>query len=223
MQKLKSVLISEKKKRLEILVLGSGEKYVEEVFFQRLFGEISAHSIVIDIGANTGAFSLYAACSQNTKVYAYEPFQPAFDLLVQNIHQNGFGKRIFPFLSGVGKSSGKRKLFLSNDSQYHSTKKATKVSVKVKSTTLFGIFKKRKLSHCDLLKMDCEGAEYDILISTPSNLFKKIQNIVYEYHPIKEIDRRKVLIRFLKKKGYCLVRRTKLEKRTEIFFFAKSI
>jgi hypothetical protein len=36
----------------------------------------------------------------------------------------------------------------------------------------------------DLLKIDCEGGEYAIIESTPSDVFSRIGNIVFEYHDI---------------------------------------
>ena len=36
----------------------------------------------------------------------------------------------------------------------------------------------------DLLKIDCEGGEYTILLTTPIEVFSRIRNIVFEYHEI---------------------------------------
>jgi hypothetical protein len=43
-------------------------------------------------------------------------------------------------------------------------------------------FVKNKIQKCDLLKIDCEGLEYEILESLESELYAKIQRIVLEYH-----------------------------------------
>src|SRR5690606_20518794 len=53
--------------------------------------------IVLDIGANTGFYSLLA-CSVNSRaqVYAFEPVPKIFDLLRQNIEANNFGVRCEP-------------------------------------------------------------------------------------------------------------------------------
>lgn len=38
------------------------------------------------------------------------------------------------------------------------------------------------LSSVDFLKMDCEGAEYEIIKKTPKNILSKIKFIALEYH-----------------------------------------
>jgi hypothetical protein len=38
------------------------------------------------------------------------------------------------------------------------------------------------ISHCDLLKVDCEGGEYDIFFHTPADTLRRIQRISMEYH-----------------------------------------
>ena len=44
------------------------------------------------------------------------------------------------------------------------------------------MFEKNKIEKVDLLKLDCEGAEYDILYSLPKEKFKKINRIALEAH-----------------------------------------
>jgi hypothetical protein len=36
----------------------------------------------------------------------------------------------------------------------------------------------------DLLKLDCEGCEYDIITATPNEWYDRIVSIVYEWHKI---------------------------------------
>ena len=49
-------------------------------------------------------------------------------------------------------------------------------------TTLPAIFERNGIGRCDLLKVDCEGAEFEIFEHTPSEIFKRIDRIVMEYH-----------------------------------------
>jgi hypothetical protein len=50
------------------------------------------------------------------------------------------------------------------------------------------IFDTHKLSRVDLLKVDCEGGEYDIFPSMSDDLYSRIANIVFEYHTINGSD-----------------------------------
>ena len=47
---------------------------------------------------------------------------------------------------------------------------------------MFDIFTENDIKECDLLKIDCEGAEYEIIESLPSDFFVKIKKMVIEYH-----------------------------------------
>ena len=44
------------------------------------------------------------------------------------------------------------------------------------------IFDDNIIKKCNLLKLDCEGAEYEIIDKLPSTYFKMIEKIIIEYH-----------------------------------------
>ena len=68
------------------------------------------------------------------------------------------------------------------------------------------IFEENNISHCNFLKLDCEGAEYEILCNLPTKYFKKIDKIVMECHFVDKkpelIDRLKQI---LAKQGFQVV------------------
>ena len=71
------------------------------------------------------------------------------------------------------------------------------------------IFDKNRIARCDLLKLDCEGSEYDILGGVSRPLFDKINNIFLEYHDWdKALGRAKShdLQKFLRSIGYKIQR-----------------
>ena len=53
--------------------------------------------MLFDIGANVGAYSLYAAAVAGAKVYSFEPSPSTFSVLMKNIHMNKLSDRIVPF------------------------------------------------------------------------------------------------------------------------------
>ena len=75
--------------------------------------------IIIDVGANIGVYSIFAANANNTIVYAFEPMIDNFKLLSENIRLNQLEKRILPFNSAVGVKKEKRNLYL-GESPFHS-------------------------------------------------------------------------------------------------------
>ena len=53
---------------------------------------------------------------------------------------------------------------------------------RVTCITLPEIFDQWKLDHVDVLKMDIEGAEYEIIRETPISILQKIKKISMEFH-----------------------------------------
>ena len=144
--------------------------------------KIEKNDIIIDIGAHIGIFSLYAnQFCKNGKIFCYEPSTENYELLQSNISQNQI-KNIFPNNFAVSQSNDSVKLYISPDNTAHSIYDSTSKSIQVKSRTLQNIFDSNKLEICDYLKLDCEGAEYEIIESLPNEYFKKIKQIYIEYH-----------------------------------------
>ncbi|MEO7768245.1 MAG: FkbM family methyltransferase, partial [Ferruginibacter sp.] len=92
------------------------------VIFCRLeYGKVDPGSIVIDIGANIGVFSLYAARCGAKKVYAFEPNKKSYEILLNNIKVNNLEKIIIPFNLAVGSSDGEIISIPKNSSPYNAT------------------------------------------------------------------------------------------------------
>ena len=144
--------------------------------------EINVNDTVIDIGAHIGLFSLLVSQRCKTgKILSFEPVRENFDLLVSNLKLNHI-ENVLPFNMAVSKNLDKLNLFLNDDQSAHSIFPKSSESISVESTSLQKIFEENKISSCKLLKLDCEGAEYEIIDSLPSEYLDKIQNIVIEYH-----------------------------------------
>ena len=52
----------------------------------------------------------------------------------------------------------------------------------VDSISLQKIFDDNNIEHCNFLKLDCEGAEYEIIKNLPIAYLEKIDKIIIEYH-----------------------------------------
>ena len=143
---------------------------------------IKKNDNVIDIGAHIGIFSLYASqfCT-NGKIFCYEPSSENYELLENNIITNKI-KNIFSNNIAISGKSEIITFYINPDNTAHSIFDTTSKSIQIQSRTLQNIFDFNKLEICDYLKLDCEGAEYEIIESLPSEYFKKIKQIYIEYH-----------------------------------------
>lgn len=144
--------------------------------------EIKDDDVVIDIGAHVGLFSLFASeyCKKG-KIYSFEPIKENYDVLVNNIDLNEI-KNIIPLNLAVSKKNELVKIYLDSDESAHSIFSQGDRYVEVNSTTLEKIFVKYEIEKCNIIKMDCEGAEYEIIDSIPDKYFSKINKMIIEYH-----------------------------------------
>ena len=165
-----------------------GVRFFNAIFFRQMYGIPTSQKVILDIGANTGLFSLFAADTlrkEDFKIYAFEPFPPTYDKLVNNIRINNLEDKIIPINRGLsGKKSGKIAFYAAKDSfdhsifnEYHTDKK-----ILVDQQTVVDFMDEYNIDYVDLAKVNCEGAEYDILQNTPSSYIEKIKEFRMEYH-----------------------------------------
>ena len=147
-------------------------------------------SIVIDIGAHIGSFSVFAS-SLGAKVLAYEPASMNFALLRDNIELNDSNVAIRN--QGVMPTSGEAIIYIRDgnfggSSFYHKGN----WEEKIQTVTLKDIFDANEVDHCSFLKLDCEGAEYDILDSFP--YLDRVKQLALEYEGGTEVQAKIVVL-----------------------------
>ena len=136
---------------------------------------IKENDTVIDIGGHIGIFSVMATL-YGAKVLVYEPEKNNFEILRYNIKNYS---NIQAFNSMVSEQTGEADFYLNDSNVAGHNAFGGDRKIEVHSTTLESIL--RNVNKVDLLKLDCEGSEYDILLSTD---LAKVQKIVMEYHGI---------------------------------------
>lgn len=184
-----------------------------EVFIKKVYNPkfmpIDKNDIVVDIGANIGAYSLYAAPKTRETVYACEPFSENVKLLRQNVRDNKIRNIVIKKVAISSKSAPVR-LFISGIGEGHSlypnSEKEKRVKfVKVKSITLSELIDTYKLREIGFLKMDCEGSEGEILASTPIEDLRKIKKIAIEFHDDSSRLKHTEINRMLMKAGFKVI------------------
>lgn len=173
--------------------------------------KIEDKDTVIDIGANVGIFSVFAAnLANHGRVYSFEPVKENFERLQYHKKLNRLNNII---LEKKAISDRKRKVkiyLIEKNSGGHSFHKGKfkKLHEKIQSTEMVDclplkeVFDKYKIKKCNFLKLDCEGEEYKILTKLPAGYFTRIDKIVLEYH--KPIVNEIALAKFLFKRGYII-------------------
>lgn len=203
----KEVLYKIGKAKFKIRVNTQDKFVVWEIFkFREYFDkdfEIESKDCVVDIGANIGAFSIYAAQKATRgKVYAYEPINGNYQQINKNKKLNNL-KNLFVFKKAVSNKKGFIKLKISDtNSGGHSMYDAIySREEKVRSISLTEIVE--SLGKIDFLKIDTEGSEYNIILSTSPKILRKIKKISLEYHDYFEHKfSYKHLVSHLEKSGF---------------------
>ena len=149
--------------------------------------EIDQDDVVVDIGANVGVFSLFAARRTRNRVIAVEAYGPNFEFLVANMERNGatnvschhlaIGNEIGPVSLFHSSNDGGHLLFDHNAIEGRLTESST-----VDGTTLSSLLEENKIRRVSFLKLDCEGAEFPILLNAPGSTLQRIDRMAMEYH-----------------------------------------
>lgn len=155
------------------LVSGLEEIFIEKSYFQKL----QETPFIIDCGANIGLSVIYMKRQYpNAEIIAFEPDETNFHLLSENIKSFGFNKVT---LCKQAVWIENKVLKFSNESSMSSKIDSGngENSIKVNAIKLKDIL----VRDIDFLKIDIEGAEYEVLKDIENKLYL-VQNLFIEYH-----------------------------------------
>lgn len=152
-----------------------------EEFFEEgsmIFSELE-NKIAIDIGANIGDTALYFA-NNGCEVYAYEPVPDIFKIAIENINLNPtLTNKIHLFNYAVSDENKEIEIIANGSASSIYAKGSEKYKIKAYSLDFIINQLHEKNIYPNILKMDCEGSEFDII---PNSNLKIFEEISLEYH-----------------------------------------
>jgi hypothetical protein len=123
--------------------------------------------VVVDVGAYIGDSAIYFALKGARKVIAIEPHPGAFAEMLDNIKLNNLEGVIIPVNAGLASKPGK--IYIENVGA-------------VPAVTLSELISRFGVDPNDaVLKMDCEGCEFDIILNDYEHV-KLFKELILEYH-----------------------------------------
>jgi len=161
-----------------------------------LVQQLPENPIVVDIGANAGFFDFILLSKvPDAVVFAFEPMPANVQRLSKTIDKNTRLKKNIHLhqMAVTGKEQEFLDIFMEDTDEnqvvasvFAGFNKSNTKGICVPCISLTRIFSNNNLEKIDLLKMDCEGSEYDIIYNTSPELIKKITRMVVEVHDMDE-------------------------------------
>ncbi|QND70478.1 FkbM family methyltransferase [Tardiphaga robiniae] len=140
--------------------------------------------VIVHIGAHIGASVLASSVdAPMAKVFGIEASQDTFNLLRINVVLNG-AENVSVHRMAIADRNGPVTLYFDTGHWGHSiTKQLSNRSETVEGQTLGDFFNSQGIEQCNLLYLNCEGAEFPILLAAEQQALAKCQRILADCHP----------------------------------------
>lgn len=161
---------------------------IKEVFIEKEYDWLEvAGKKVLDLGAFTGDSAISFAMRGASEIYTCEPNPNMINIIHYNIKENGLQNKVRVLHCFVGGNISKATKFYfdsQNMVNRSSAQKLHEINSDVPTVTLDALVKKYGISN-GCLKMDIEGAEYEVISATPTSTLRKFTQMQVDFHNIK--------------------------------------
>lgn len=137
---------------------------------------LKPHTVMLDIGAYVGQFSLVASrLVSDVSIFAFEPTPSVFEQLQRNVELNGC-QNVVCLNVALSDRPGKANLYTYPESADQNSLRrlntASTASVEISVETVDCFVKRRKLARLDTIKIDVEGNELAVLRGARESLLR---------------------------------------------------
>ncbi len=168
-----------------------------QTFLANMYPVCPSDRVILDVGANIGALTLYALLTNhNCHVISVEPAPDSCDRLRAVVSLHAVSTRCTIVEAALSSQTGMTTIQMCPGSQFRQTGKD---GVPVPSMTLDDVI--ATYDRVDLLKLDVQGAEYPALAAASLDTLQRIRRIEMEYHPFGNVQE---LFRHLEERGFSL-------------------
>jgi FkbM family methyltransferase len=155
-----------------------GGYFVYEVYIQEDYKFLRVNDmVVIDVGANIGDSAIYFALNGARRIIALEPHPYLFSFALRNVRENNLEGKIELLNAGYGHDE---EIFVDEIFNPGTELIPSQNGKKIKIYSLKSLIEKFSVDKV-VLKMDCEGCEYNLL-DEDNSILAKFSQIQIEYH-----------------------------------------
>ncbi len=159
-----------------------GEIFIYPTYERPGFPSVKSGETIVDLGANIGIFTLRCEyLAPGVRVYAVEPDPGTFAQLHENVRRNGLESSIKIYNLAISDSAEPLYLEPTKHSGHRSLGH-TPQGNPIPAMTLDAFFSHAGIDHCDLLKIDTEGAEIAIVEGAARDFWPRVERLAIEFH-----------------------------------------
>ncbi|MDT0202593.1 FkbM family methyltransferase [Nocardioides sp. AE5] len=149
---------------------------------------LSANPVAVDMGGHIGSFALAFAHAHPTgQVVCFEATPGTYAYLQKNIAANGIGDRVVAHNIAVSDHEGELQMASHGDGSGHNgvlhLGEAGLATISVPCVPAVKAFS-MAAGPVEVVKMDIEGAEYDMILNSDPADWASVQRVVMEYHDL---------------------------------------
>lgn len=162
--------------------------------------------VFVDVGANIGYYALLASAwvGDAGRVVAFEPLAETFARLLRHIEING-AKNIVPLRLACAASAGTRRMLSFADSGWSHLSIGGTEGEQVEATTVDDTVESLDLARVDVIKIDVEGADFDVLRGARRTLERFRPTVLMETHHLHRFGATvEMVCDFLRPLGYAI-------------------
>ena len=137
---------------------------------------------VVDVGAGVGDTAILFSLRGAGRVIALEPYPRLYGEALLNIKANGLADRVVLVNASLGATDGEVCADLGDVEEYSVFRPGGRCDVKVRMYALRTLIKEFEVDDGSVLKMDCEGCEYESVLNADPGDLAVFSQIVIEYH-----------------------------------------
>jgi FkbM family methyltransferase len=167
----------------------------KESLLRFMISHVPSGSVIFDIGANVGTYSLaLAKFVEDSLVYSFEPNAQPYLKLTENIDLMNLRPRVAPMNIALSSQEGRRTLHISSAggmSSFYREQAGSKGNEVIGAQivdccSVDGLIRNEICRLPDVIKIDVEGHEYDVLKGAENTIRSNAPQMFIELHDFRE-------------------------------------